>query len=93
MTTFNTGAYPPGCTQRDIDMAAQRYWHDDPYFYEPKCVHCDDAGCDRCCETQPVTLQDLEQIEEEQRAEIEREERRRLENEAMAEHFRKHPHG
>lgn len=26
MTTFNTGAYPPGCTQRDVDMAAPGYW-------------------------------------------------------------------
>jgi len=31
MTTFNTGAYPPGCTQRDVDRAQQG---DEPP-YEP----------------------------------------------------------
>jgi hypothetical protein len=29
MTTFNTGAYPAGCTQRDVDMAQPGYW-DEP---------------------------------------------------------------
>lgn len=29
MTTFNTGSYPPGVTQRDVDMAAPGYWDDD----------------------------------------------------------------
>jgi hypothetical protein len=33
------------------------------------------------------------QIEEQERAEQEAETRRHLENEAMGEHFRKHPHG
>lgn len=36
MTTFNTGAYPPGCTQRDVDMAQPGYWDwDDDRYDEP----------------------------------------------------------
>lgn len=65
----------------------------DPYGFIPQCVHCDDAGCDRCCPTEPVTMQDLEHIEEEMAEERSREERLQLENEAMAEHFRRYPNG
>jgi Fe-S-cluster-containing hydrogenase component 2 len=60
MTTFNTGAYPPGCSQRDVDMAAQ-----DPYGFVPHCSHCDDEGCLECCPEEPVTLDDLDQIDAE----------------------------
>lgn len=45
-----------------------RKWTDDPYYFEPECVHCDDAGCPECCETSPVTLADIEQIETEMEA-------------------------
>ena len=31
---------------------------------EPKCFACDDEGCPECCETEPVTLADLEEIQE-----------------------------
>lgn len=45
----------------------------------------------------PLTCQfpkcDCDRIREEQEAERRAEEQRQLENEAMAEHFRKHPHG
>lgn len=70
-------------------------WDTDPYGFQPKCVHCDDQGCDRCCETAPATLEDFEreQQEEEMAAERARDERRTLENEVMAEHFRKYPNG
>ncbi len=74
-------------------MPIARPWDNDPHGFQPKCIHCDDQGCDRCCPTEPLTMQDLERIEEEQRAEIKREEIRHLENEAMAEHFRKYPNG
>lgn len=30
MSTFNTGAYPPGCTQRDVDEAQPGYWDERP---------------------------------------------------------------
>ncbi len=76
-------------------MPIARPWDNDPHGFQPKCVHCDDRGCDRCCPTKPVTLEDFEreQQEEEMAAERAREERRQLENEAMAEHFRKYPNG
>lgn len=38
-------------------------WDDDPYYFEPACVHCDDAGCPKCCEMFPVTLDDLVEIQ------------------------------
>ena|SRR5215831_1707890 len=58
MTTFDTGAYPPGCTQRDVDMAQPGYWPDDP-----TCPACNNAGCSECCPLEPITLEDLEEIE------------------------------
>lgn len=44
-------------------MSLGRYT-DDPYYFQPECVHCDDAGCPECCETQPITLDDLDDIAE-----------------------------
>jgi len=59
------GYLPPGCTQRECDMAQPGYWDNDPCGFIPECVHCDDAGCPECCELQPVTLHDLEEIQAE----------------------------
>lgn len=39
------------------------YPNNDPYGFIPKCVHCDDAGCERCCPTEPVTLSDLDMMD------------------------------
>lgn len=38
----STGAYPPGCTQRDVDEAQPGYW--DPPQQEYECEHCDGTG-------------------------------------------------
>lgn len=38
----STGAYPPGCTQRDVDEAQPGYW-DDPYLPAP-CPQCGGDG-------------------------------------------------
>lgn len=29
MDIWSTGAYPPGCTQRDVDEAAPGYWDEE----------------------------------------------------------------
>jgi hypothetical protein len=30
--------------------------------WEPKCSACDDAGCELCCETEPITEDDLDMM-------------------------------
>jgi hypothetical protein len=48
MTTFNTGAYPPRCTQRDVDMAQPGYWDElDDEFEDDEPAECD-CGEDIC---------------------------------------------
>lgn len=39
-----------------------------PHPPAPDCIHCDDAGCDRCCETEHVTLEDIEHLRAVERA-------------------------
>lgn len=48
-------------------MAVGRYhaFPDDPYYFEPACLHCDDAGCPVCSDAGPITLTDLDSIEAE----------------------------
>ena len=36
--------------------------------WQPECIHCDDAGCPECCETTTMTLNDLEERDEEELA-------------------------
>lgn len=48
MSTFNTGAYPPGCTQQMVDEAQPGYW-DDERDDEPEL-----AACDICCKLVPA---------------------------------------
>lgn len=38
-------------------------WSDDPYYFEPSCTRCDDAGCFECCPPEPITLEDLDNIQ------------------------------
>lgn len=33
MNIWSTGAYPPGCTQRDVDETAPGYWDEDEQEY------------------------------------------------------------
>lgn len=46
MSTFNTGAYPPGCTQQDVDMAQPGYWDgaDEPPQELCACEACGGEG-------------------------------------------------
>ena len=48
----------------NMSLTTMGKWNLDPPFTQPKCG-CDDAGCDRCCDTEPLTLDDLELIDEE----------------------------
>lgn len=32
-------------------------------WYQPECVACDDAGCPECCETFPITDDDLDEMD------------------------------
>lgn len=34
----------------------------DPHGFTPQCTACDDNGCDLCCPTIPVTLEDLDDM-------------------------------
>lgn len=36
----------------------------DHWTKPPECPHCDDAGCPRCCDLEPVTLDDLMTMDE-----------------------------
>jgi len=35
---------------------------------EPNCLRCEDQGCPDCCETQPVALEDLDEMDAEEAA-------------------------
>lgn len=34
------------------------------YDYQPDCSACDDMGCPECCPLEPITLDDLDEIDE-----------------------------